>query len=165
MEEKSFNSYLLAIYLLEESGAEPSTIVIARSLKIQPGSVTEMLKKLAAQGYVNYLPYQGASLTGKGNEAAKKIIRKHRLLETFLKNTLKIEDKECCRQAAALQHSLSDTADQQLCIFLHRPLEGPVDHGSIPHCTKKISCGQCLKSNNVTDLSRVYTETTDRKSD
>ena len=147
MNERSLNSYLKAIYVLEESRQEASTINIARALNIASASVTEMIKKLAAVNYVTYSPYHGVTLTGKGKYLARKCIRKHRLLETFLKNILKLKNKETYTQAAALEHSLSDTADQQLCIFLSRPKEDPLDHRYIPHCIKKISCGQCLKEN------------------
>ena len=147
MDEKSLNSYLKTIYVLYEAKIPTSTVSIAKALNVKPGSVTEMLQKLAKEGYVSYSPYHGAELNEKGKNIAKKIIRKHRLLEAFLKNILKLDDDEVRKQASELLHSLSDHADQQLCIFLSRPTEDPVDHGDIPHCTKKISCNQCLKEN------------------
>lgn len=147
MDEKTKSVYLKTIYLIEEKGGKATTLNIANQLKIKSASVTEMLQKLAKENYVSYSPYHGVVLTKKGARTAKKIIRKHRLLETFLKNTLQLSNKEVCEQAGHLGHSFSDNADQHLCIFLNRPKEGAVDHGNIPHCTKKISCGQCLKEN------------------
>ncbi len=146
MDDKSTSAYLKAIYALEENGKGATTVSIATALNIRPASVTEMLKKLAAAKCIVYSPYHGAKLTDKGRVTAKKTIRKHRLLETFLKKILKLSDGEICKQASAMEYALSDHADQQLCVFLHRPKEGP-DHGDIPHCTKKISCGKCLKTN------------------
>ena len=144
---KSTNQYLKIIYLIQRDKEEATTLAIAAKLAIKPASVTEMLKKLAEEKYVTYTPYQGAKLTEKGNRVAKKIMRKHLLLEAFLKNILKLSDKEVCKQAQAMEDSLSDHADQQLCIFLNRPTQGPIDKGSIPHCTKKISCEDCLSGN------------------
>lgn len=144
MEEGHLNSYIKAIHLLEYNGEEATTLNIARQLGIRPASVTEMLKKLAAGKYVSYSPYKGAKLARKGKAAAKKIIRKHLLLEILLKKILKLSDKEVCGQASALESALSDHADQQLCVFLGRPTKGTVDHGDILHCAKKISCRKCL---------------------
>lgn len=148
MDNRSLNAYLKTIYVLEETKTAASTANIAKALDITPASVSEMLQKLAKENYVSYSPYHGVQLTVKGKEIATKAVRKHRLLEAFLKNTLKLKDNnEVRRQAGELVHSLSDKADQQLCIFLSRPKEDPVDRGEIPHCTKRITCEECLKEN------------------
>ncbi len=144
---KSANAYLRAIHAIEEEGAVPTTVMIAQKLNVRPASVTEMLKKLADGGLITYSPYHGAKLTKKGNESAKKMVRKHLLLETFLKNILKLNDEEVCKQASALEDSLTDHADQQLCVFLNRPMKGAIEPAPIPHCTKKITCESCLACN------------------
>lgn len=144
MEESNANSYLKAIHLLGESGEGATTLNIARQLGIRPASVTEMLKKLAKANYVSYSPYHGVRLTKKGKNTARKIIRKHLLLEILLKKILKLSDAEVCRQATAMESALSDHADQQLCVFLGRPTRGAVDDGDIFRCTKKISCKKCM---------------------
>jgi DtxR family Mn-dependent transcriptional regulator len=135
------------MYAIEKTGERATTAAIAQKLEVQPASVTEMLKKLAQNGFIVYSPYHGAQLTKKGTRTAKKIMRKHLLLETFLKNILKLNDQDVCAQASALEDSLTDRADQQLCIFLNRPREGPIERARIPHCTKKITCEACLACN------------------
>lgn len=151
----SVNQYIKTIYLLVQENKEASTLNIAKKLGIKSASVTEMLKKLASDGSVNYSPYHGVTLTKRGEEIAKKLIRKHLLLEAFLKNILKLSDEEVCKQASALEDSLTDHADQQLCIFLKRPTEGPIEKEAIPHCTKKISCEECLATGNKLQISRT----------
>ena len=72
--------YLKALLLLElEEGRPASTQALAQRLGVRPPSVTEMLKKLAGLGLVQYTPYQGASLSPLGRQIALKILRHHRL--------------------------------------------------------------------------------------
>jgi len=86
----STEEYLEALYTLTQDGKTASTGGVSKRLRIAPASVTEMLRKLAESGYVNYAPYQGVTLTEKGFEIAEKMTRKHRLLERFLHDMLKI---------------------------------------------------------------------------
>ena len=76
--------YLKIIFNLTEEGGAAKTNDIANALGIAPASVTEMLHKLAEQGYVVHTPYKGVSLKPKGRKLACKIARRHRLLERFL---------------------------------------------------------------------------------
>jgi DtxR family Mn-dependent transcriptional regulator len=145
MDRKTAGAYLKAIYVLEEDGKEASTVMLANSMGVRPASVTEIAQKLASEKLVDYSPYHGVRLTKKGKEAAEKIVRKHRLIETFLKNTLSVKN-DISGQASGMEHSLSDHADEQLCIFLGRPMHS-VDNKEIPHCTKKITCETCLREN------------------
>ncbi|MFA7474125.1 MAG: metal-dependent transcriptional regulator, partial [Spirosomataceae bacterium] len=78
-------NYLKIIHALSgKSGAEVSTSAIAESTATKAGSVTDMLKKLADKGLINYKKYQGVTLTERGDNLALKVIRKHRLWEAFL---------------------------------------------------------------------------------
>jgi len=67
---------------------------IADAMGIKPPSVSEMLGKLKDQGYVEYQPYVGATLTEKGRAEAVQMERKHQLLETFLVDTLGVEPRQ-----------------------------------------------------------------------
>src|SRR3546814_9499658 len=82
-------NYLKAIYKLSERTAGMvSTNAISEEVSTRAASVTDMLKKLAEKGLINYVKYQGVSLTAEGRATAIDIIRKHRLWEVFLVNTL-----------------------------------------------------------------------------
>src|SRR3989304_7386259 len=89
MSQKSVEDYLKAVYDLSRNGTVVSTTEISRILKVAPASVTEMLKKLAENGYVNYSSYHGTTLTDNGRRIAEKVARKHRLLGRFFPDVLK----------------------------------------------------------------------------
>ena len=108
----STEEYLEALYTLTQDGKTASTSEISKRLNIAPASVTEMLKKLADTGYVNYSPYQGVTLTRKGFEQAEKMTRKHRLLERFLHDILHIGNDKVHSEACAMEHGLSDETER-----------------------------------------------------
>lgn len=143
---ENVEEYLEMLYKLGRTEERVSTSAIAESLKIAPASVTQMLKKLKADGYVDYSPYKGAKLTDKGLGIAKKITRKHRLLERFLHDVLKIRKEEVHEQACEMEHALSDEVERALCQFLKHPERCPDDDEPIPACDLGFSsCEECLK--------------------
>ena len=88
MNSESEEDYLKALYHLQKESDEVTTNSIAEFLEMKPSSVTEMLKKLSEKNYIKYQKYKGSSLSKKGRVIALKIIRKHRLWETFLVDKL-----------------------------------------------------------------------------
>jgi len=105
-----------------------------------------MLKKLAEKDYVKYSPYHGTTLTKKGLKIAEKTARKHRLLERFLYDVLKIDKIKVHEQACEMEHTLSDDAEESLCRFLKHPDSCPDDGKIIPPCDLKISsCAECVQ--------------------
>jgi len=86
----NIEEYLEAIYKISQSEESVKTSRISKDLGITPASVTEMLKRLDKMDYVEYSQYKGAKLTEKGLKIAKNITRKHRLLERFLHDILKL---------------------------------------------------------------------------
>jgi DtxR family Mn-dependent transcriptional regulator len=142
----STEEYLEALYTLTQDGQTASTTAISKRLKIAPASVTEMLRKLADSGYINYSPYQGATLTHQGFGIAEKMTRKHRLLERFLHDVLKIGNNKVHREACEMEHALSDEAERALCQILKAPDKCPDDEGVIPPCNLGFSnCNECQK--------------------
>jgi DtxR family Mn-dependent transcriptional regulator len=142
----STEEYLEAIYNLSESGTPATTSAVAERLKVTPASATEMLRKLAADGSVNYAPYQGVTLTPRGLRIGEKTARKHRLLERFLHDTLKIGRDKVHTEACAMEHALSDEAERALCQTLKVPDHCPDDNKLIPPCNLDFpSCQECRK--------------------
>jgi len=135
---------LRVIYSLEENGEETSTTNIAKMLNVKPASVSEMLTKLSKEGMVAHTPYKNVELTIRGKTEAKKAVRRHRLIEDFLVRILKIRKEDVNKQTEAMEYTLSDKTDIELCKFLERPMYAPLEHKPIPHCEKKISCKTCL---------------------
>jgi DtxR family Mn-dependent transcriptional regulator len=145
MENKSVEDYLKALYVLSRNGKTVTTTEIAKHFEIAPASVTEMLKKLAKKGYVKYSPYHGAKLTDKGLQVSEKITRKHRLLERFLHDVLRIRDDRVHLEACEMEHTLSDDAEESLCRFLKHPDKCPDDNKIIPACSLPFSsCEECI---------------------
>jgi DtxR family Mn-dependent transcriptional regulator len=143
---KSIEDYLKALYILSRNGKSISTTEVAEHFKIAPASVTEMLKKLAKKGYVKYSPYHGAHLTDKGFQIAEKITRKHRLLERFLHDVLRIGNDKVHVEACEMEHALSDEAEEALCRFLKHPAVCPDDGKIIPACELPFStCEECVR--------------------
>ncbi len=140
----STEEYLEAIYNLTQNGQTATTSAISKRLNIAPASATEMLRKLADEEYVNYSPYQGVTLTSKGLGIGERITRKHRLLERFLHDTLKIGNDKVHAEACAMEHALSDEAERALCQALKVPDKCPDDEKLIPPCNLDFSsCQEC----------------------
>jgi DtxR family Mn-dependent transcriptional regulator len=135
----SEENYLKTIYHLTTiSDAEVSTNAIAEKIETKASSVTDMLKKLAEKGLVNYVKYQGVSLTEKGKLSAKMIVRKHRLWEVFLVDKLDFSWDEVHDIAEQLEHIKSEQLINKLDDFLGNPTEDP--HGDpIPNAKGQIT--------------------------
>ena len=135
----SEENYLKAIYhLTVQLEAEVPTNAIAEMMETKASSVTDMLKKLADKALINYIKYQGVSLTEKGTHAAKMIVRKHRLWEVFLVEKLAFTWDEVHDIAEQLEHINSEQLINKLDDFLGNPTEDP--HGDpIPEAQGKIT--------------------------
>lgn len=122
--------YIKAIYYLAENKTDSkgiSTNDIAKKIELSPASVSDMLKKLAQKKLLNYVKYQGVSLTKTGQKTAINLIRKHRLWETFLVNKLKFSWEEVHEVAEQLEHIQSSKLIEKLDAFLDFPSHDP--HG------------------------------------
>lgn len=147
MASEQLEEYLESILDIEEKEGIAKTSAIARCMKVAPASVTEALQTLADKGFVHYEPYRGASLTGQGREMARKVKRRHRLLEVFLSDVLHINGDKVHDEACKMEHTLSDETECALCKMLNAPARCP--HGSlIEACDKDVeSCSACLHEN------------------
>lgn len=134
----SEENYLKTIYHLSAiENAAVSTNAIAEKMDTKASSVTDMLKKLAEKNCINYIKYQGVSLTDTGKLAAKMIVRKHRLWETFLVEKLDFAWDEVHELAEQLEHIKSEKLINKLDDFLGNPTEDP--HGDpIPDAQGRI---------------------------
>ncbi len=134
----SEENYLKTIYHLTSIlDIDTSTNAIAEKMETKASSVTDMLKKLAEKDLVNYIKYQGVSLTEIGKLAAKMIVRKHRLWECFLVEKLDFSWDEVHDIAEQLEHIKSEKLINKLDDFLGNPTEDP--HGDpIPDANGRI---------------------------
>lgn len=143
MLSKEVEEYLELLFTLTENGRIAKTTEIAKKLKISPASVTEMIQKLSKIGFLEYKAYKGVVLTEEGRKIARKMKRKHRMLEKFLHEQLKIKKENVHDEACKLEHALSDDVEDAICKLLNQPEKCPDDEKEIPDCEKEILCEDC----------------------
>ena len=123
----SVGDYLKAIW--EVAGSEAaSTKEVADKLSIAPPSVTNMFTRLREMGLVEYERYHGASLTEAGCTEALRLVRRHRLIETFLMEHLGYSWDDIHDEAERLEHAVSDEFTERLAELLGHPNRDP--HGA-----------------------------------
>ncbi|MEE9223814.1 MAG: metal-dependent transcriptional regulator [Thermoplasmata archaeon] len=145
MKSERVEEYLEALCRLTEEDKPIKTNQIASELGLSPSSVTEMLQKLESKGYIRYKSYYGATLTKKGRRQAQRMVRKHRIVERFLNDILRISEENIHEQACEMEHVISDEVEEALCRLLGYPEDCPDDEMPIPPCDKEIdSCAECF---------------------
>ena len=127
----SIQDYLKNIYELTENGEAASTNTLAKRLNVSAPSVTGMVQKLASArpALVKYKKHQGVTLTSEGKKAALEVIRHHRLLETWLVQTLGYSWDEVHEEAERLEHVISEEFEQRIAAAMGHPLRDP--HGEL----------------------------------
>ena len=108
------------------SGAA-STKDVARRLSVSAASVSNMFARMQEMGLVEYERYRGVTLTGRGREEALRLVRRHRLIETFLLEHLGYDWQEVHEEAERLEHAVSDGFTDRLAELLGHPDHDP--HG------------------------------------
>lgn len=129
MASLTVENYVKAIYQI--CAANPNraaaTGQLSTSLEVSPGTVTSMLKTLSASGLATYTPYEGVRLTPAGSALALRVVRRHRLIELFLVQTLNLTWDEVHEEAEHMEHAVSDWLVDKIDAFLGRPVADP--HG------------------------------------
>jgi DtxR family transcriptional regulator, Mn-dependent transcriptional regulator len=123
----SVGDYLKAVWETAGSGAA-STKGVADRLSVSSASVTNMFARLQEMGLALYEPYRGASLTGRGRAEALRLVRRHRLIETFLLEHLGYSWEDVHEEAERLEHAVSDEFTERLAELLGHPDRDP--HGA-----------------------------------
>lgn len=124
------DDYLKTIYSHTEWQPEPITPnQLATRLALAPSSVTQMVKKLHAEGFVEHRPYGPITLTAAGEQRALAMVRRHRLIETWLVNVHGYGWDEVHDEAEVLEHALSDRLLDAIDEQLGRPRRDP--HGDL----------------------------------
>ena len=145
---RSIEDYLKAIFLLEAGGAPAQTSAIAETLDLAPPSVSGMLKRLAESGLIEHEPYRGVTLTAGGRRAALKIVRRHRILESYLMSKLGYDWDTVHDEAESLEHAASDQLVERMAMALGNPRYDP--HGSpIPTPAGEIEEPDLISLDNV----------------
>lgn len=124
---ESTEEYLEAVYRLEREGPGVTTSGLASELGVAPASVSGMLKKLSAEGYLEHVARGDVKLTQKGLEVAVRVVRRHRLAELLLTDVLGMPWDEVQAEACMLEHAISEKVENRLVQMLGDPKVCP--HG------------------------------------
>lgn len=125
---RSVEDYLKAIYASNSRGVAAGTSELAKALDVQPASVSGMVKKLAEEGMLEHERYHGVRLTERGEREALKILRRHRVIESYLVERLGYSWDDVHDEAERLEHAASDDLIDRMSESLGNPTTDP--HGS-----------------------------------
>ena len=125
---RAVQDYLKAIHSLGGVKKLVSPMDLAAHLGVRAASVTGMLKRLTEGGWIAYESGKGARLTARGTAEARRVIRRHRLMELFLTRVLGLDWSEVDAEAEALEHAISPRLEQAIADYLGEPLEDPHGH-------------------------------------
>ncbi len=139
MATSTVENYLKHVLLLSDGSDDLVPMgALASALAVVPGTVTTMVKALADEGLVEHQPRHGVRLTADGRRVALNVLRKHRLVETFLVHVLKMDWSKVHAEAEQLEHAISDEVLDRLDALLGHPETDP--HGDpIPNRQGKLN--------------------------
>jgi DtxR family Mn-dependent transcriptional regulator len=120
--------YLKAIYELERLSGAAGTTEIAQRLSIAPASVSGMVRRLADQGLLDHERYRGVKLTDAGRRLALRMIRRHRVIESYLTRALGYPWDRVHDEAERLEHAASDELIDRMATAIGEPAVDP--HGA-----------------------------------
>jgi DtxR family Mn-dependent transcriptional regulator len=124
--QEHVEEYLEVLSIAEELGdRSPRVSWIADRVGVAPPSVVQMLRKLSRNGFVTYKPRVGVTLLEKGRSVGKRIMRNHRIMETFVKKTVGTDLSE--KVGCAIEHTMTEDFTNSICGWLNHPRECP--HG------------------------------------
>lgn len=129
MASLTIENYVKTIYQISSAQEDrpASTGQLAESLQVSPSTVTSMLKTLSESGLATYVRYGGAELTDAGRALALRVLRRHRLIELFLSQTLNLTWDEVHEEAENMEHAVSDLLIDRIDAYLNYPASDP--HG------------------------------------
>ncbi|MDB4713131.1 metal-dependent transcriptional regulator [bacterium] len=131
MPSSTVENYLKAIWSLQGPVDDSELVLIgqvAEKLSVTPGTATTMMNQLEKKGLVEYRPRRGVRLKEEGRKAAMQVLRRHRLIETFLVEVMKLDWAEVHEDAEVLEHVVSDRLLRRMDEMLHHPTHDP--HGA-----------------------------------
>lgn len=135
----SRDDYLMAIFRALATRGRATTRTVSELAGVSAASTTNMLKRLAAEGLVEYERYRGAGLTDAGRRRALRMIRRHRITERFLTDVVGLPWDRADAVTDDLEHALPDEVIDRFDAMLGHPLTCPHGHpiprpdGTMPH--------------------------------
>jgi len=153
MKNISKEDYLSVIYKSSDINGEIKAHQIAEKLNISGAAVTDMLRKLSNEGFVEYKRYKGTKLTKSGEDYARSMVRRHRIWELFLHQVVGLPWDKVHDEAHNLEHGSSDELINKMEEMLDFPEYDP--HGDpIPDKNGKLPKGSSGVPLNTIDPGR-----------
>ncbi len=146
MRKKTLEEYLEVIYLLEKRKGIAKTGDISSELDIKPPSVTEMLRKLEEEDYLEYEPYEGARLTESGKKIAEDMMTSHETITNFL-DIIGVEKEQAELDACELEHHISKSTLDKLKRFIEFIDDAPDEPKWIEHYRHYLKTGERKQCN------------------
>jgi len=125
----SQEDYLKIIWHLEQGRNKATVKVVADNLGVKSPTVLSMFHQLEKNALITYNKADGARLSQNGENTARKLVRKHRLIETFLETVLSMDEQHIHDEAEKLEHVISDQLMHRIDAYLGYPDRDP--HGSL----------------------------------
>ena len=154
----STQNYLKGIWALSEWSDTPVTpSSVAKHLGLRKSTVSDGVRKLGEQGLVEHKPYGAVELTDTGRTYAVAMIRRHRLIETFLVEALGYTWDQVHDEAENLEHSVSDFMVDRIDAFLDYPSRDP--HGDpIPSTSGRVDAPEAVPLTGVQPWQKATIE-------
>ncbi len=146
--------YLETIYNMSMEGEVVIGARLAERFRVAAPTVTEMLKRLVRNGYVEMDNKRHVMLTEAGNEAAEAVLRRHRLTERFLVDMLGMQWHEVHEEACRLEHFISGAVEARVIANLHNPLTCPHGNpipGSVPNARNYLKDHHAVRLSTISE--------------
>lgn len=150
--------YLETIYNMSMEGEIVIGARLAERFQVSAPTVTEMLKRLVRDGYVEMNNKRHVTLTEEGNQAAEAVLRRHRLTERFLVDMLGMQWHEVHEEACRLEHFISGAVESRVMTSLNNPTTCPHGNpipGSVPNARTYLKDSHAVRLSTVEDGTRV----------
>ena len=152
--------YLQTIFWLEEAGLPITAANIARAMQLSAPTVHEMVGRLENDGYVKRAADKSLSFTASGRDHASQIVRRHRLIERFLTDVLKIPWDEVHEEAERLEHAMSPTLEERMLAAIGDAKTCPHGHPIVAGAREEGATLRILRfENEAEDLLHYLKET------
>ena len=146
--------YLETIYNMSMEGEVVIGARLAERFRVAAPTVTEMLKRLVRNGYIEMDNKRHVTLTEAGNKAAEAVLRRHRLTERFLVDMLGMQWHEVHEEACRLEHFISGAVEARVIANLHNPLTCPHGNpipGSVPNARNYLKDHHAVRLSSVSE--------------
>src|SRR5579859_3043180 len=144
--------YLETIYNMSMEGEVVIGARLAQKFRVAPPTVTEMLKRLVRDGYVEMDNKRLVTLTEAGNQAAEAVLRRHRLTERFLVDMLGMQWHQVHEEACRLEHFISGAVEERVIASLNNPTTCPHGNpipGTVPNARSYLKDHQAVRLSSV----------------